>query len=136
MFDFFKQNKKEQPYNYEAALVALSNICRNTKAYSFVMPSVYYDVTKKRFVVHFECVMREYFQKNGRNKFFFSLRRSEKIFGENLQDVLDFAITYAGYEDAFIRSPQDNLPDGISMSIKNISRVPNEKPSTFLRCKM
>ena len=138
MLNLFK-SKKQQPktqYDYEAAFAKLAVACKASTAYSVIMPSVYFDEPKRKFVVHFECAMREYIQKKGKNRFFLSMRRSEKIWGDNLEDVLDFAITYANYDDAFIRSPQDNLPDGIAVSIKNMNRVPGGSAKSYTKCGM
>ena len=125
MLNLFKRKKPAPPYDYGSALARLSAECQKSTVYSVVLPSVFFDVSRGMFVVHFECAMKEYVQNSKKKKYFLSLRRSEKIWGPNLEDLLDFAVTYAGYGDAFIRSPQDNLPDGFTMSIKNFNRVPN-----------
>jgi len=125
MLNLFKRKKPDPPYDYDAALAELSARCVKSTAYDVIMPSVYYDCKRGAFAAHFECSMREWVQKKGkRNNYFLSLRRTEKIFGPSLADVLDFAVTYAGYPDAFVRSPQDNMPEGFSIIIKNMIRVP------------
>lgn len=124
MFSFFKRKKPEPPYDYGAALARLSAACQKCVAFSLVLPGVYYDTKKGKYVVHFECAQREYTNGATKKKYFLSIRRDEKLFGENLETLLDYAITYTGYTDAFMVSPKDNLPEGITMNIKNIARVP------------
>ena len=136
MFSFFKRKKPEPPYDYGAALARLSAACQKCVAFSVVLPGVYYDTKKGKYVVHFECAEREYTNGATRKKYFLSIRRDEKLFGENLETLLDYAITYANFDDAFIRSPQDNLPDGVKMQIKNIVRTPNGHLPTLPKWKL
>jgi len=124
MFSFFKRKKPEPPYDYGAALARLSAACQKCVAFSLVLPGVYYDTKKGKYVVHFECAQREYTNGATKKKYFLSTRRDEKLIGDDLETLLDFAVTYAGYDDAFLRSPQDNLPEGVTMQIKNIYRTP------------
>lgn len=125
MLNLFKRKKPEPPYDYGAALARLSAACAKSRAYSVILSGVYYDTAKGDYVVHFECAQKEYTQGKTKKKYFLSIRRDEKLRGHNLEQLLDFAITYANYDDAFIRSPQDNLPEGITAQIKNIIRTPN-----------
>ena len=136
MFNFFKRKKPEPPYDYGAALARLSAACQKCVAFSLVLPGVYYDTKKGKYVVHFECAQREYTNVATKKKYFLSIRRDEKLFGENLETLLDYAITYANFDDAFIRSPQDNLPDGVKMQIKNIVRTPNGHLPTLPKWKL
>lgn len=125
MFDIFKKAKKAPAYDYSAALARLTSLCSKSKAYTLVFPSVFYDMAKGKFAVHFECANREYFETSGgKHKYFLSVRRDEKFWSEDLETLLDFCVTYAQYDDAFVRSPQDNLPPGVTISIKNFKRVP------------
>ena len=130
MFKLFKRKKPEPHYDYGAAIARLSSACMKSKAFSLVLPSVYYDIAKGEYVVHFTCAQREY-EMGVKKKYFLSIRRDEKLRGENLEDLLEFAVTYANYDDAFIRSPQDSLPDGITMQIKNINRSPGRHNPTL-----
>lgn len=123
MFKLFKRKKQEPPYDYGAAIARLSAACQKSNAYSVILPSLYFDVSKGEYVVHFTCAMKEYVP-HKKKKYFYSVRRDEKIRGANLQDLLEYALTYSNYDDAFIRSPQENLPDGITIQIKNINRAP------------
>ena len=136
MFSFFKRKKPEPPYDYGAALARLSAACQKCVAFSLVLPGVYYDTKKGKYVVHFECAQREYTNGATKKKYFLSIRRDEKLFGENLETLLDYAITYANFDDAFIRSPQDNLPDGVKMQIKNIVRTPTGHLPTLPKWKL
>ena len=125
MLEIFKRRKQAPPYEYAAALARLSALCNQSKAYSFILCSVFYDMSKGKYAVHFECANREYYiTDKGRRKYFISVRRDEKFWGEDLETLLDFCVTYAHYDDAFLRSPQDNLPEGVSVSIKNFKRAP------------
>lgn len=123
MFKLFKRKKQEPPYDYGAAIARLSAACQKSNAYSVILPSLYFDMSKGEYVVHFTCAMKEYVPYK-KKKYFYSVRRDEKIRGANLQDLLEYALTYSNYDDAFIRSPQENLPDGITIQIKNINRAP------------
>lgn len=125
MFKLFKRNKPEPRYDYASALAQLSAACQKNTVYSVILPSLFYDAARGKFAVHFECTMKEYVKNSKKNKYFLSLRRSEKIWSSNLEQLLDFAVEYASFDDAFMRSPQDNLPEGITMSIKNFLRTPN-----------
>lgn len=134
MFDFLK--RKKEPYDYGAAIAKLATLCQKSSKYSIVMPSVHYDTHKGKFCVHFECAEKEYTNGETRKKFFLTTRRDEKIFGEDLEALLDFAVTYAGYPDAFINPPLDNLPEGITMNVKNILRRPGEKLPSMPKWKL
>lgn len=123
MFKLFKRKKQEPPYDYGAAIARLSAACQKSNAYSVILPSLYFDVSKGKYVVHFTCAMKE-FVPGKKRKYFYSVRRDEKLRGTNLQDLLEYALTYSNYDNAFIRSPQENLPDGITIQIKNINRAP------------
>lgn len=124
MLDFLKLKKPTPQYDYGAALARLAAACQKSKVYTVILSSVYFDTIKGKFVVHFECAEREYTNGATRKKYFLSTRRDEKLIGDDLETLLDFAVTYAGYDDAFLRSPQDNLPEGVTMQIKNIYRTP------------
>lgn len=136
MFNFLKRKKPAPPYDYGAALARLSAACQKCEAYSIILSSVYYDVLKGEYVVHFECAMREFTQGPKKKKYFLTVRRDEKLRGGNLEDLLDYAITYANFDDAFMRSPQDNLPNGIRIQIKNIIRTPNGRLPTLPKWKL
>lgn len=116
--------KPTPPYDYGAALARIAAQCQKSTAYSLVFWGLYYDATKGKYCIHFECAEKEYTQGRTRKKYYYSTRRDEKLFGDNLEDLLDYAITYTGYPDAFMVNPKDNLPEGITMNIKNIARVP------------
>lgn len=128
---FKRKEETPPPYDYGAAFAKLATACQKCKVYSVVLFGVYYDVKKGMFAVHFECAQKEYRMGGKRKKYYLTVRRDEKMWGNNLEDLLDYAITYANFEDAFMRSPQDNLPDGITMSIKNIVRTPNNHPPSL-----
>ena len=133
MFKLF--NRKAPPYDYGAALARLTAACQKCKAFSMVLPSVYFDAYKGKYVVHFECAEREYTNKTTRRKYFLSVRRDEKLVGDDLETLLDFAIVYANYPDAFLRSPKDNLPEGVSILIKNIARTPGGRTPSLPKWK-
>ncbi len=119
-----KRRKVSPSFNYADALVRLSSACQKCKVYTVVLPGVYYDAHRGLYCVHFECATKEYTNGETRAKYFLSIRRNEKMWGDSLEKLLDYAITYAEYDDAFIRMPKDNLPEGIKMSVKNIHRTP------------
>lgn len=124
VFDRFR--RKSATYDYPSALARLTAACNKSEAYNLIACSVFYDTTKGMFAVHFECANREYYKTNsGKRRFFLSVRRDEKFWSEDLETLIDFCITYANYSDAFIRAPHDNLPDGVSVSVKNFTRVPH-----------
>lgn len=128
---FKRKEETPPPYDYGSAIAKLAAACQKCKVYSVVLFGVYYDIKKGMFAVHFECAQKEYRIGGKRKKYYLTVRRDEKMWGNNLEDLLDYAITYANFEDAFMRSPQDNLPDGITMSIKNIVRTPNNHPPSL-----
>lgn len=123
LINLLKGMKTPPPYDYGDALMKLGAACKKSKAYSVILPGLYYDVGKEMYVIHFECAQKEY-TIGKKKKYFLSVRRDEKLMSKSLEDLLDYAITYANFEDAFIRSPQDNLPEGVTMNIKNIKRIP------------
>lgn len=113
-----------RPFDYAAALKRLTIACEKCTLYSVVHPAVFFDTRKCLFCVHFECAMREFTNGETRKKYYLSVRRNEKLWSDDLERLLDFAVTYAEYDDAFRKSPEDNLPEGIKMSIKTIRRAP------------
>ena len=124
--DLFKKKTPPPPqYDYGAALARLASECEKSSAYSIILPSVFYDTSRGKYTVLFECAEKE-FIREGEKKHFFSIRRKEKLFGENLEDLLEFAITYASYPDAFVVSPKNNLPKGVTVKINNFKRYPNQ----------
>ena len=125
MINIFKRKKPKPPFDYEEALAKLSAECCECKAFSAVFASVYYDAKRGKYVAHFECAQKEYLLSSKRNKFFLSIRRDEKFWCASLESLLDYAITYAGYPDAFRISPRDNLPEGITMAVRNFTRSPH-----------
>ncbi len=123
MFEFLKRKTPSLPYDFGLALKRITTACQKCKAYSIVLTSVYYDMNKASFVVHFECMMKEYSQ-NKRRTFTLSVRRVEKLFGNDLEHLLDFAVAYASREGAFVSQPQENAPEDIRVQVKNIIRTP------------
>ena len=119
--------KKPTPhYDYGAALARIAANCQRSTAYDLVFWGAYYDTTKGEYCVHFECAEKKCTQGKTRKKYYYATRRDEKLFGADLEELLEFSAAYSGYPDAFMVNPKDNLPDGITMNIKNISNANNE----------
>ena len=122
---FKRKEETPPPYDYGAAIAKLATACQKCKVYSVVLFGVYYDIKKGMFAVHFECAQKEYLLSSKKNKYFLSVRRDEKFWCASLENLLDYAITYASYPDAFRVSPRDNLPEGITMAVRNFTRPPH-----------
>lgn len=118
----FRKKVRTQPYNFNAALVKISLACQSNMNHSLILPSVYYDIRKGQYAIQFECAQREYPEGIESKKYVLKIRRIEKLWCLSLEKLLDFAISYTQKEDAFLDLSEDNLPEGVTMKIKNIDK--------------
>lgn len=129
----FNLFRRKAAFNASEAIKKLAQTCLSCTAYTNIRSKLYYDSIRGFYTVVFECAQREYETPDAPDERFLTVRRLERFRSENLPLLLESVIKYAEMPKAFTDSAVVELPEGVIMQVKKISRWPNAPKSRQTR---